>query len=80
MPPAPVEEAKEKPRILIIDKNRDFTLSAKLGLERRVHPRTCALNLDQSYALHEISQAFLHGRAPACGRPVLHRLNVVGRL
>ena len=25
---------KEKPRILIIDNNRDFTLSAKVGLER----------------------------------------------
>jgi CheY-like chemotaxis protein len=25
---------KDKPRILIIDNNRDFTLSAKLGLER----------------------------------------------
>jgi len=34
LPPAPVEETKEKPRILIIDNNRDFTLSAKLGLER----------------------------------------------
>jgi CheY-like chemotaxis protein len=33
-PPPPVEEAKEKPRILIIDNNRDFTDSAKLGLER----------------------------------------------
>src|SRR4029077_18076277 len=32
--PPPVEEAKEKPRILIIDNNRDFTLSAKVGLER----------------------------------------------
>src|SRR6476660_8086353 len=32
--PTPVEETKEKPRILIIDNNRDFTLSAKLGLER----------------------------------------------
>jgi CheY-like chemotaxis protein len=31
---SPVEEAKEKPRILIIDDNRDFTYSAKLGLER----------------------------------------------
>ena len=31
---SPVEEAKEKPRILIIDNNRDFTYSAKLGLER----------------------------------------------
>jgi CheY-like chemotaxis protein len=31
--PPPVEEAKEKPRILIVDNNRDFTLSAKLGLE-----------------------------------------------
>jgi hypothetical protein len=27
--PAPVEEAKEKPRILIIDDNHDFTHSAK---------------------------------------------------
>jgi CheY-like chemotaxis protein len=32
--PAPVDEGKEKPRILIIDDNRDFTYSAKLGLER----------------------------------------------
>jgi hypothetical protein len=32
--PSPAEEAKEKPRILIIDANRDFTYSAKLGLER----------------------------------------------
>ena len=32
--PAPVEEAKEKPRILIIDDNRDFTHSGKLALER----------------------------------------------
>jgi CheY-like chemotaxis protein len=31
---SPVEEAKEKPRILVIDDNRDFTYSAKLGLER----------------------------------------------
>ena len=28
------DEAKEKPRILIIDNNRDFTYSAKLALER----------------------------------------------
>ena len=32
--PASVEEAKEKPRILIIDNSRDFTHSAKLALER----------------------------------------------
>src|SRR5437016_12179459 len=32
--PAPVEEAKEKPRILIIDDSRDFTRAAKLALER----------------------------------------------
>jgi CheY-like chemotaxis protein len=32
--PTPVEEAKEKPRILIVDNNHDFTLSARLGLER----------------------------------------------
>ncbi len=32
--PAPVEEAKEKPRILIIDDNRNFTHSGKLALER----------------------------------------------
>jgi CheY-like chemotaxis protein len=31
--PSPVEETKEKPRILIVDNNLDFTLSAKLGLE-----------------------------------------------
>ena len=33
LPPA-FGEAKEKSRILIIDDNRDFTYSAKLGLER----------------------------------------------
>ena len=33
LPPA-FEETKEKPRILIIDDNRDFTHSAKLALER----------------------------------------------
>jgi CheY-like chemotaxis protein len=32
--PSQIEEAKEKPRILIIDDNRDFTYCAKLGLER----------------------------------------------
>src|SRR5882762_2473406 len=32
--PAPVEEIKKKPRILIIDNSRDFTHSAKLALER----------------------------------------------
>jgi two-component system, sensor histidine kinase ChiS len=32
--PRAFEEAEEKPRILIIDNNRDFTYSAKLGLER----------------------------------------------
>ena len=32
--PSPVEEVKEKPRILIIDDNRDFTYSARLTLER----------------------------------------------
>ena len=32
--PATVEEAEEKPRILIIDDNRDFTYSAKVALER----------------------------------------------
>ena len=32
--PRAFEEAKEKPRILVIDDNRDFTYSAKLGLER----------------------------------------------
>ena len=32
--PSPIEEAKEEPRILIIDDNPDFTYSAKLALER----------------------------------------------
>jgi CheY-like chemotaxis protein len=32
--PSPVEEPKEKPRILIVDDNRDFTYSAKVALER----------------------------------------------
>ena len=32
--PQAFEEAEEKPRILIVDDNHDFTYSAKLGLER----------------------------------------------
>jgi hypothetical protein len=32
--PQAFDEAKEKPRILIIDNNRDFPYSAKLALER----------------------------------------------
>jgi CheY-like chemotaxis protein len=32
--PQASEQTKEKPRILIIDNNRDFTYSARLGLER----------------------------------------------
>ena len=32
--PLPVAKAKEKPRILMIDDNRDFTHSGKLALER----------------------------------------------
>jgi CheY-like chemotaxis protein len=32
--PQAFEEAKEKPRILVIDNNRDFTYSAKVALER----------------------------------------------
>ena len=32
--PQAFEAIKEKPRILIIDNNRDFTYAAKLGLER----------------------------------------------
>ena len=32
--PRAFDEAKEKPRIMIIDDNHDFTYSAKLGLER----------------------------------------------
>ena len=32
--PQDFDQAKEKPRILIIDNNRDFTDSAKLALER----------------------------------------------
>jgi hypothetical protein len=34
--PSPVEEAKEKRRILIIDDNRDFTYSAKFVPRNRV--------------------------------------------
>ncbi len=33
--PSPVEEAKEKPRILTIDNNRDFTYSAKFVQRNR---------------------------------------------
>ena len=35
--PPTFEEPKEKPRILIVDDNRDFTYSAKLALERTGH-------------------------------------------
>jgi CheY-like chemotaxis protein len=35
--PSPVAQAQEKPRILIIDNNRDFTFSAKVALERTGH-------------------------------------------
>jgi len=34
--PSPVEEAKEKPRILIIDDNHDFAHSAKFVPRNRV--------------------------------------------
>ena len=34
--PPPVEETNEKPRILIIDNNRDFTHSAKFAPRNRV--------------------------------------------
>jgi hypothetical protein len=34
--PSPFEEAKEKPRILIIDDSRDFTHSAKFAPRDRV--------------------------------------------
>ena len=34
--PSPVEDAKEKPRILIIDNSRDFTHSAKFVPRNRV--------------------------------------------
>ena len=34
--PSPVEEAKERPRILIIDNSRDFTHSAKFAPRNRV--------------------------------------------
>jgi hypothetical protein len=34
--PSPVEEAKEKPRILIIDDNHDFTHSAKFAPRNRI--------------------------------------------
>jgi CheY-like chemotaxis protein len=42
--PPPVQEAEEKPRILIIDDNRDFTLSAKLALERTGRYSVCEEN------------------------------------
>src|SRR5438270_5597138 len=42
--PPRVEEVEEKPRILIIDDNRDFTLSAKLALERTGRYSVCEEN------------------------------------
>jgi hypothetical protein len=35
--PRAFDEAKEKPRILIVDNNRDFTHSAKLTPDRTGH-------------------------------------------
>ena len=45
--PSPVEEAKEKPRILIIDNNRDFTYSAKFVQRNRVVYWFDAYNLEE---------------------------------
>ena len=46
--PSPVEEAKEKARILIIDNNRDFTYSAKFVHRNRVvYHRFDAYDLEQ---------------------------------
>ncbi len=53
--PARVEETKEKPCILIIDNNRDFTHSAKAALERTGRYFVCEEN-DASKA-HQTAQA-----------------------
>src|SRR5438132_9617356 len=42
--PPPGQEVEEKPRILIIDDSRDFTLSAKLALERTGRYSVCEEN------------------------------------
>jgi adenylate cyclase len=52
--PSSVEEAKEKPRILIVDNNGDFTLSAKLGLERT--GRYSVWEENESARAHETAQ------------------------
>ncbi len=54
---SPVEEAKEKPRILIIDNNRDFTYSAKLGLERTGFYSVCEEN--EPARAHQTAQRVL---------------------
>ena len=52
--PARVEETKEKPCILIIDNNRDFTHSAKVALEKTGRYFVCEEN-DASKA-HQTAQ------------------------
>jgi two-component system cell cycle response regulator len=52
--PSSVEETKEKPRILIVDNNRDFTLSAKLGLESA--GRYSVWEENQSARAHQTAQ------------------------
>ena len=52
--PPPVEEAKEKPRILMIDDNRDFTHSGKLALERT--GRYCVWEENEPARAHQTTQ------------------------
>ena len=56
--PSPVEEAKEKPRILVIDDNRKIIDSGKLA---QVIDRT--LPLSEARRAHELSQTgHTHGK------------------
>src|SRR6267143_4408343 len=64
--PPPVEETKEKPRILIIDNNRDFTLSAKLGLERT--GRYSVWEENEPATAHQTAQRMKKAESPAVPR------------
>jgi CheY-like chemotaxis protein len=89
--PSPVEQAKEKPRILIIDDSRDFTYSAKLALERTgrysvweknepARARQTAQRVQPDLILLDIAMPEIDGGEVAArieSDPILHRTPVV---
>ena len=89
--PQSSEEAKEKPRILIIDNNRDFTYSAKVALERTgrysvwdenepVRAHQTAQRVQPDLILLDIAMPETDGGEVAArieSDPALHRIPVV---